>query len=164
MTASGRPCARVFFGKQTKPVIRCYYRNEKQREADVLRAFVGRRARAKAKAEQKAARKATATVYAVGDVLSTCWGYDQTNREFYEVVRVKGSAVTVRQIAAETVSTGFDTARVIPLPGDFVGEELRRINTGSGLKISECQRASHHDFELVAGMKVYRAVGVSSGH
>src|SRR5580704_2681103 len=41
--ASQRPCARVFFGKQTKPVVHCYYRSEAERERAVILAFQGRR-------------------------------------------------------------------------------------------------------------------------
>lgn len=158
----GHPCARVFYGKQSKPVLRCYFRNDAQREASVKIAFESRRRALGAKAEYKAARKAAIPTYAVDDILSTCWGYDQTNREFYQVVKVAGKAVTVRQIAAETVATGDMTARVIPLPGEFIGEELRRLSTGAGLKITSCQRANHHEFETVAGVKVYRAVSTSS--
>jgi hypothetical protein len=158
----GHPCARVFYGKQSKPVLRCYYRTVAQREAAVVRTFEARRATAARKAEYKAARKAAIPTYAVDDVLSTCWGYDQTNREFYQVVKVAGAAVTVRQIAAETVATGDMTARVIPLPGDFIGAEMVRRPSGSSLRISECQRAYHHEFEAVAGVKVYRAVSTSS--
>jgi hypothetical protein len=73
-----------------------------------------------------------------------------------------GANVTVRQIATETVSTGDMTARVIPLPGDFVGEEITRRASGPALKISSCQRAHPHEFETVAGVKVYRPVSVSS--
>jgi hypothetical protein len=160
--AEGKPCARVFFGKQSKPVVRAYYRSETQRNDAVKASFLSRQAALASKAGYRATRKASIPSYAVDDVLSTCWGYDQTNREFYQVVKVSGANVTVRQIAAETVATGDMTARVIPLPGDFIGPEMHRRAAGYGLKISLCQRANHHEFELVAGVKVYRAVGTSS--
>ena len=160
--ADGKPCARVFYGRQSKPVLRCYFRTVAQREAAVIRMFEGRRETLARKAGYKAERKASALKCSVGDILSTCWGYDQTNREFYQVVRVKGANVTVRQIATETVATGDMTARVIPLPGDFVGEEMTRRAAGSSLRISSCQRATPHEFETVAGLKVYRAVSTSS--
>jgi hypothetical protein len=68
-------------------------------------------------------------------------------------VEVRGAAVTVRQIAAETVATGDMTAHVIPLPGQFVSAELTRRASGPSLRISECQRARPHEFETVAGVK-----------
>jgi hypothetical protein len=158
----GRPCARVFYGKQSKPVLRCYFASNAQREKSVTIAFESRRRHLGAKAEFKASRKASALKCEVGQILSTCWGYDQTNREFYQVVRVKGVTVTVRQIAAETVATGDMTARVIPLPGDFVGEEITRRVVGHAFKVSSCQHATPHEFNSVAGVKVYRAVETSS--
>lgn len=160
--ADGKPCARIFFGKQSKPVVRAYYRTEAQRNEAVRATFLSRQATSVRKAEYKAHRKASIPSYAVDDVLSTCWGYDQTNREFYQVVKVNGANITVRQIAAETVATGDMTARVIPLPGEFVGPEMNRRAAGYGLKISSCQRANHHEFETVAGVRVYRAVSTSS--
>lgn len=160
--ADGKPCARVFYGRQSKPVLRCYFRTNAQREAAVARCFQSRRDALASKAKLRADRKAAALKCSVGDVLSTCWGWEQTNREFYQVVRVAGANVTVRQIATETVSTGDMTARVAPLVGDFVGPELTRRVAGSSLKISSCQRATPHDFETVAGVKVYRPAGVSS--
>jgi hypothetical protein len=96
----------VFYGKQTRPILYCYCRDAAQRERS------GRPSKT------------------VGDILSTCWGYDQTNREFYEIVKVRGAAVTLRQIATETVATGDMTARVIPLPGQFVDKELMRRAPG----------------------------------
>ena len=139
--------------------------NPAQREKSIAIAFESRRQHLAAKAKQAAERKAApAPTFAVGDILSTCWGYDQTNREFYQVTKVRGLAVTVRQIVAETVATGDMTARVIPLPGQFVGPELNRRARpwAAGLKISSCQRANPHDFEVAADVKVYRAVSVSS--
>lgn len=160
--ANGRPCARVFYGKQSKPVLRCYFRDDAAREKSVRAAFDTRREVLNRKAAWKAEAKAKAPKYSVGDVLSTCWGYEQTNREFYEVVKVKGAAVIVRQIGTETIATGHMTARVIPLPGEFIGEPMRRLSGSYGLKISSCQRATPHDFEMMAGVKVYRAVSTSS--
>ena len=157
-----RPCARVFYGKQAKPALRAYFRDAAKREASVSQYFESRRAAIANKNKMKADRKASAPTYAAGDVLSTCWGYEQTNREFYEVIRVKGASVTVRQIATETVATGHMTDRVIPLPGAFVGEEITKRAGGHSLRMSSCQRATHHQFKTLAGVKVYEAVGTSS--
>ena len=159
----GKLCARVFYGRQSKPVVAYSYRSAAERQASVTRAFESRRAWAANIVARKAAAKASAHVYTVGEILSTCWGYDQTNREFYEVVAVKGSAVTVRRIGTESVSTGWATERVIPLPGAFIGPEIRKIaRPGRGLKMSSCASASPHDFEIKTGVKVYQAVSTSS--
>lgn len=41
--------------------------------------------------------------YAVGAIFYTSWGYDQTNVEFFEVVRETAASVWVREIAATYV-------------------------------------------------------------
>jgi hypothetical protein len=160
----GRPCARVFFGKQAKPVSNYSYASPAARQKHVAEMFARRQAWQARKAAEKA--NAVTYTYTVGEILSTCWGYEQTNREFYEVVRVSGSAVTVRQIATETVSTGWATDRVVPLPGAHIGEEIRRMARRgcTGLKMNSSATARPHDFEMVAGVKVYRPVSTSSYH
>jgi hypothetical protein len=40
-----------------------------------------------------------------GDILCYSWGYEQTNCEFYQVVRVQGKKVTLRRVASKSVSS-----------------------------------------------------------
>lgn len=40
--------------------------------------------------------------YKIDDVISSSWGYDQTNVDFYKVIAVKGSMIEIRQLSAET--------------------------------------------------------------
>jgi hypothetical protein len=61
----------------------------------------------------------------VGDILNTCWGYDQTNREFFEVIEVSGQYVTVREIAQASETTRMDQGRCVPQSGSFIGKPLR---------------------------------------
>lgn len=49
-----------------------------------------------------------------GDIYRTSWGYDQTNVEFFQVVRRTPGTVTLRRIAAE-VRDG----RLWPCPGQW---------------------------------------------
>jgi hypothetical protein len=58
--------------------------------------------------------------YALGDVLVSSWGYDQTNIDFYQVVGFTKSGKSVRLIAIEgehVETTGFMSERVRPCPG-----------------------------------------------
>jgi hypothetical protein len=52
----------------------------------------------------------------VGDILESSWGYDQTNIDFYQVVKLVGkSSVSLRQMAcASTPEQGFMTAYKTP--------------------------------------------------
>lgn len=62
-----------------------------------------------------------------GMILVSMWGYDQTNVDWYEVVAVTRATVQIRQIRGHRVEdAGFMTERVEPLPGEYVGEAMRR--------------------------------------
>ena len=59
--------------------------------------------------------------FKVGDILDYAWGYDQTNREFYQVTEVRARSVTVRRIATRTSGeVGFMTEYLTPKPGTFL--------------------------------------------
>jgi hypothetical protein len=60
----------------------------------------------------------------VGQILSSSWGYEQTNVDFYQVIKVSASQVTIKEIHSEHVSEdGFMTGKVMPLPNVFKEEE-----------------------------------------
>ena len=64
----------------------------------------------------------------VGDILYSSWGYDQTNIDFYQVVKVSGKTIKIREIKGrQTESTGFMTGEVVAVPDSFVGNELKKI-------------------------------------
>lgn len=74
-----------------------------------------------------------------GALLSTCWGYEQTNVEFYEVVRRDSdSMVTIREIVAHSESEGWAMDKLLPKPGCFIGPELRKRIGAYGITISSC--------------------------
>jgi hypothetical protein len=53
----------------------------------------------------------------VGDILYRSWGYDQTNVNFYQVVKVSPSGKTIYYYEVQTYRTGYES--VSPLPGQF---------------------------------------------
>ena len=161
--ASGRPCAKVFYGKQAKPVLYCHYRDEARRAASIKSAFDARAERQSRMKKYADERKAYVHSLKVGDVLSTCWGYDQTNREFYQVVSLFGkSGVIVREIGTDGFETSWAQGKKSPMVDNFIGPELRRKATQYGVKITSCATATPHRFTEVAGVKVYEAASYSS--
>lgn len=46
--------------------------------------------------------------YKVGDILYSSWGYDQTNREFFQVVKVGPRSLTLREIQQRRSEYGQD--------------------------------------------------------
>ena len=66
----------------------------------------------------------------VGDVFYNSWGYEQTNIDFYEVVKLRGKTqIVLRAIASEVVEVlGFCSTKVKPVKGSwtkhYLGEEV----------------------------------------
>lgn len=65
----------------------------------------------------------------VGDLLVYCWGYDQTNIDWYEVVAVRGKRLSIRPIAAriEPYSPSAMSGRSIPVRGEFTGPAVVKV-------------------------------------
>lgn len=62
----------------------------------------------------------------VGDFFEESWGYDQTNVDFYEVVKVSASGQTIwmRHVQASVVRCNGSADYLAPLPGAFDGSCL----------------------------------------
>ncbi|QKX07746.1 hypothetical protein HN014_22365 (plasmid) [Aquimarina sp. TRL1] len=74
----------------------------------------------------------------VGTICQGSWGYEQTNREFYQVVAKPSKfKVVIRAISDEIVpnSHGHDSCYVKPIRDDFSGEEETKLITQYGIKI-----------------------------
>lgn len=75
---------------------------------------------------------------AVGDILYTSWGYDQTNYDFYEIVARRGtSTIDLRKLQCASEDEGWCRHKVTPVKGAFAGDETltRRINKHGSAKI-----------------------------
>lgn len=170
---AGKVGAMVFYGKQAKPVSDFIYRDEARRAAAVGIAFESRRKSLAFKAERKAKRTDWVPDYKVGELLRTHWGYDQTNIEYFEVVEVKGKHVILREIAQETIATGHDQGKCVPMPGQYLtprhesderGKPLRKLAQESGVRICNVRWASRCKPTMVAGVPVYEPQYYSWGH
>jgi len=121
-----RPCAIAYSGKKRKPDWNFFFRTAEQRETKIefwlesLRAKQQRRI--ERAAERKAARKAFANPFKVGDILTCSWGYEQTNVDFYQVVDVTPKGLKMRQIAADTTETGFMSGTTTPCRDAFLSD------------------------------------------
>lgn len=160
----GKPAARIFFGKQAKPVADYWFRDAAQRERCIIRHFEARREHAARRQKDRADCKAFQHDYKLGDILNTCWGYDQTNREFFEVVEVRGKHVILREIAQAREETGWLTGRCAPQSGQYIGEPIRRLAGKYGVRIDKVRSASKWNTGEVAGVKVGPALDWSAYH
>jgi hypothetical protein len=162
-TRSGKPAAVVFQGRAQKPAWHFSFRDEAAREARVRGFFQAVQLREGARVARRAERSAWVNPYKPGDVFSTCWGYEQTNREYYEVTEVRGKHMIVRQIAAGYVETQWCAGLSTPMPGQFTGEPMRVLAQPRGFRVpNRGQWASYDEPKMVAGVPTYGAQHVSS--
>jgi hypothetical protein len=142
----GFPGLRVFYGKQSKPVVSYYYTARKDQTAEQVRtaaivnAFKMRQQSLAYKAERRAARNeaAKAGKVEVGSYFYTSWGYDQTNIDWYRVEKLIGKTmalvVEVESMNASNGNEGWMQGKSVP--GEkAVGEPFRVRLNGDGFTV-----------------------------
>ena len=95
---------------------------------------------------QSADSKVYSHPFVVGDILKSSWGYDQTNVNFYEVIKLSGAkSLTLREIKQQIFDSRKSNSmcgECLPCPGQYIGEPmLKRVDRNNRVKI-ECQIAS----------------------
>jgi hypothetical protein len=139
MSNEGKPCAIGFSGKANKPAFHFNFRTEERRAQYVAEFFRGCEERANYRAARRAEKKTFRHTLKKGDILSNCWGYDQTNREYYEVVELVGDTMCVlRELACQVEQNGFLSESVVPVPGRYCEHAKplrRRIQEGDRVNI-----------------------------
>lgn len=124
--------ALVFIGRAIKPTYHCYFSSDEKRNEYVnskIATYLERK-------KQTKARRATSnqpSELVVGDILYTSWGYDQTNVEFFEVVKTSGKrTVELMRINARMVDSLSDyTDDLMPIKGSFITEGYRSQENGT---------------------------------
>ena len=121
--------AMIFIGRKNKP--EWYYRFDSiaaamaqitltaSRHAEYLRH----------KEEVRAKKAAWVPNIKIGDVFGTSWGWDQTNREFYEVVDIpspKTVLLSELETRLEVDGNQAMTGRVYPQKGKYTGEKFQK--------------------------------------
>lgn len=66
----------------------------------------------------------------VGTIFVSSWGYDQTNVDFYQVIRLMPASVELRPIGKHYTETGFMSGTSVPIPDNFVGGPFTKRVTG----------------------------------
>lgn len=129
-SVAGRPLAVGFYGKADKPAFNYSFRSTERRDqyvANWLRSMDGVAASKAARVAARAAKMAAPMGLKVGDVLYGSWGYDQTNVEFWQVVKIVGKRmVEIRELCTESVETGFMSGNAVPLQDQFTSKQPLR--------------------------------------
>jgi hypothetical protein len=162
----GRFACVGFLGAAQKPAIFYTYRKEESRNAAVRSLFTQAAdiaARKVKETTEKAAARAKPIGLAVGDVLRSSWGYDQTNIDYYEVTALVGSQmVEVRRIACQSEdSAAYMQGQSVPAPGEYIGAAKRykvsEYGARDSIRIASYASASKMEYATVQGIRVYRA-------
>lgn len=149
-SAAGAPLVLIWRPKATKPDANFRFRSAQQRE-EYIQQWVGRFAQAEAlKAERKAEQAAVASAaepVMSGTLFAHSWGWEQTNVDFYEVVKASATMVEIRPIASEEVSgtQGFMCATVKPVPGAFIEKSYRLQDAHGNYRQSLRKRVQYTD-------------------
>lgn len=147
--SAGALYALGYSGRRSTAAFHHRYGSEQHRADAIARFFQGVEAHARYKQEHKQRQQAMKAEFLakieVGSLFATCWGYDQTNVEWYEITSVKGSTVRLRQIAAQVSETGYMSGSTKPVKGAFIGEELKRVVRGTGIRIDDVVTAYPSD-------------------
>lgn len=128
--AAKQLCSLIWYGKQSKPSKHYAWPTEEKREAYVAERIATVAAREADKKAAKLAKKNAVHPYKVGDILTGSWGYDQTNVDTYQITKVKGKAIWMKEIAQEiTEHTGPMACYVKPVKDAFIEgkKEIKKI-------------------------------------
>jgi hypothetical protein len=138
---TGIPYALAYSGRRMKPDFHYRYGSLEKRSEAIESYFKGIQSRANCKLETKQRQAKNRDEFlkkvAVGSLFYTNWGYEQTNVEWYQVTRLKGCTVSLREIAADVTETSSMSGTSKPIKGQFVGEELKRIIRGTTIRIDD---------------------------
>ena len=73
--------------------------------------------------------------YTAGEIIYNSWGYDQTNIDFYKIIKRKGDFATLQPLEAIEESDGGLTMTGTTIPGNPIpnGKTIRRkVHTRDG--------------------------------
>ena len=144
--------AMVFAGKRSKYDKYYGFKTAERRDAyvkeyfeDIAASYESKKKYANKKKEMAAENQ---DKYKVGDILCSSWGYDQTNIDFYQIVKKTKSMITIHQIGKEYDANGTPEGyddKVIPAKDYFIGKEMKKKIGAYGISINTYQSASLWD-------------------
>lgn len=155
---------KAFSGKRQRPDLNWNMRTVEARDLAINKWYQALKAKAEAKAARRAELQASGHGVEVGDVLRCSWGYDQTNQDYYQVIRLIGKqTVEIRQIDSLKEPTGYESGIAVPKLDAFVGGSLQRRSGRDGvIRIDDGRYARKESYKLVNGVRVFTPSAWSS--
>lgn len=132
------------------------FRSAQERLDYIDNFFIGllkqQKIRAERKVTMKAQKERLSKRFVVGTVLTGSWGYEQTNREFYQVVeKYSDFKLSIRPIGSEIIegSEGHDSCYVKPIKNHFCGHPITKMVSPWGISfdnftLNPCKDNSKH--------------------
>ncbi len=130
--SQGNPALMLFVGKSNKPLIHCRFHSEESREQKIQTVVANVESDIKRKESRKVTQQQPSKL-TVGDILYTSWGYEQTNVEFFQVVKTMGiRTVELMRINSRMIDSLSDyTDEVMPIKDSFITEGYRSHENGT---------------------------------
>ena len=123
-TGREKLAAIAYAGKSTKKTWHYTFANQQQRDARIAEFFEGLEAHQRRLAERRIEISQPHTVK-LDEVIYNSWGYDQTNVDFYQVVRISAHFVWLQSIHSKSTPDGGCgpmSGHVEPVTGTQSGE------------------------------------------
>lgn len=159
----GRIHMRGYSGKRGKPDFYFSFKDAgaamKHRDGWYAGIVSAAQTKAARKAEKAAALAVPQTALAVGDVLVSSWGYEQTNYDYYQVIRLVGArSVEIRKIASLSEETGFMQGDCVPSKNNFTGPAMvKRVDERGTVKVHTWGvYATKHQSQIIGGVEVFK--------
>lgn len=83
---------------------------------------------------------------AVGEILSTCWGYEQTNCDFFQIVKMTDKSIWLREIESESKPCNYMSYEVKPVKDKFKEDsKVIRKTIKDYMKLNDFQFLDHYN-------------------
>jgi len=140
----------IWRGRQKFAYVRYVYPNinDLNKRIETEKGYENTRKEYKAKAKKELSEFLPSVK--IGDIFYTCWGYDQTNVDFYQVIdRPSNLFVMIQEIGSKMVpnSAGLDSCHVIPIKSCFHENSKpfkKKILNGNRLNMTSYANAYLH--------------------
>lgn len=137
---------KIYGGRRSTPDSYSILKNEEDVYQAINKYIQERRILAETRTKQKAEKKLLLEEkfksVKVGDLFYTSWGYDQTNVDFYKLMKIKGKTGTFQRINSEVVSGSEGYMSAYVKAGKlFTGKPFTARFTGDSIKVDYGQRA-----------------------
>lgn len=154
-TLAGKFIVAAFTPRSKKPVFHYAYLDEAKRNERIFDFISAQVRHEMRKVEERAKRYSYELKLQVNDILYTSWGWEQTNVDFYQVIRVLKKKVIVRKIAKHYEETQYMAGHSTPIFGSFLSDEFMISAVGETSAKVEGQYARLLGFTEIEGNRVY---------